>query len=285
VIDLDLDALDGEQRARATSALGRALLAEEAALARRFATLTIRGAAAGGGRLAREVVLAGSNIEGARLLLEHAILLWIAAGDAGDPLGLPGVEYLLLGPAWEAAKEAVARARASALEAERAQLAPGLPWNDRTSVRAWVGDVETLVDDLVSVAEDQTDPADTRMHGYAGARALIDEAAGSLRSQLAYALRGLAPDQPEDARAGFGEREAWLRVQAEPAGERERRAVMFALADGAKLRAYAKPEDVTDGTDGAWLRVRIVREEEHTTVVRLPFGETHTVPRTDVREP
>jgi hypothetical protein len=69
--------------------------------------------------------------------------------------------------------------------------APGLNWLDPDAVEAWVRDVETSVNDLVEVAEDQTDPPVDRVHGRAGARRIIDDAARSLREQLAHARAGL----------------------------------------------------------------------------------------------
>jgi hypothetical protein len=68
-----------------------------------------------------------------------------------------------------------------------------LNWLDPDAVKVWVDDVDQLFGDLVSVAEDQTDPPGEREYGRAGARRLVDEAADGLRAQLAYARRGL-PD-------------------------------------------------------------------------------------------
>ena len=65
-----------------------------------------------------------------------------------------------------------------------------LPWNDPASFRAWLRDVDTYTEQLIDVAEDQTDPPGERFYGRAGAREKIDEAAESLRSMLASAKRG-----------------------------------------------------------------------------------------------
>jgi hypothetical protein len=121
MIVLDFDSLDGEQSARARSRLGRALLDELCALSRRFCTLTIGGAAVGGGLLPPEFAVEASGVERARLLVEQATLLWIAVGERGDPLALAEAPVELLGPAATLARDAVRRARALALDAE----APG----------------------------------------------------------------------------------------------------------------------------------------------------------------
>ena len=71
---------------------------------------------------------------------------------------------------------------------------PGLNWLDPDAVRAWVKDVETNAETLIDVAEDQIDSPAKRMYGRAGARTKIDEAARSLREQIAFARRGL-PDE------------------------------------------------------------------------------------------
>jgi hypothetical protein len=75
--------------------------------------------------------------------------------------------------------------------------APRLNWLDPDAVAAWLGDVSSLVKNLVTVAEDQTDPPAERFYGRAGARAAIDEASLALDGQLAYARRGL-PDAPDE---------------------------------------------------------------------------------------
>jgi hypothetical protein len=71
-----------------------------------------------------------------------------------------------------------------------------LNWLDPDAVDAFLRDVAGRVEDLVSVAEDQTDPPSLRTYGRAGARDLVNEAAGALRSLLLFARRGL-PDAPE----------------------------------------------------------------------------------------
>jgi len=72
-----------------------------------------------------------------------------------------------------------------------------LNWLDPDAVVAWLDGAKTTAEDLISVAEDQTDGPGSRIHGRAGARRLVDEAARSLRSQLAYAKRGL-PDASDE---------------------------------------------------------------------------------------
>ena len=76
-----------------------------------------------------------------------------------------------------------------------APAVPALNWQDPFAVRAWVKDTEAHVEDLATVAEDQTNPPGDRMYGRAGAREKIDEATDSLRLQLARAKRGLAVDE------------------------------------------------------------------------------------------
>jgi hypothetical protein len=83
--------------------------------------------------------------------------------------------------------------------------AAGLAWNDPNAVRAWLGDLDPHLKDLVEVAQDQVDAPGRRIHGRRGARRIIDAAARALRQRLDYAARGLAAqDEPAaaDPRAG-----------------------------------------------------------------------------------
>jgi hypothetical protein len=71
-----------------------------------------------------------------------------------------------------------------------------LNWMDPDAIGAFLDDVTTLVEDLATVAEDQTAALAARMYGRAGAREKIDEATAGLRSRLAYARRGLSEGKP-----------------------------------------------------------------------------------------
>ena len=66
-----------------------------------------------------------------------------------------------------------------------------LNWLDPDAVKACLDEIDKYSTDILALAEDQTDPPGERTYGRAGARALIDEAAGSLASRIAYARKGL----------------------------------------------------------------------------------------------
>jgi hypothetical protein len=117
-----------------------------------------------------------------------------------------------------------------------------LNWHDPFAVRAWFRDVEVKLFDLVTVAEDQTDPPASRMYGRAGAREIIDEASGGLAGQLAHARRGLTAD------------EGWFRATVFPDARADgRRRVSLVTYDGSGLPdLFVLPEHLDEG------RVRVV---------------------------
>jgi hypothetical protein len=71
---------------------------------------------------------------------------------------------------------------------------PALNWQDPDAVRVWLKDIDTYVQDLVAIAEDQIDAPARRVHGREGARRLIKDAKRSLRDWITFARRGL-PDK------------------------------------------------------------------------------------------
>jgi hypothetical protein len=147
--------------------------------------------------------------------------------------------------------------------------APGLPWKERAAFRAFLTDVTVYIKDLVAVAEDQTDPPGERLYGRAGARDLVDEAAGSLASMLAYARRGLAAD------------EARIRVTVTPEIIDGRRRVTLQEASLASAVAYVLPGDL----DGSLLRVIVTSDpDEENVSVLLPDVRPGGMPATVRRE-
>jgi hypothetical protein len=72
-----------------------------------------------------------------------------------------------------------------------------LAFNDREAVRAWLGALEATADELIAVAQDQTDPPGRRELGRALASRMVAEASIAMESLIAFALRGLDDDDPE----------------------------------------------------------------------------------------
>ena len=70
-------------------------------------------------------------------------------------------------------------------------MTAALNWNDPAACKAWLDDIAAHVDDALDAADDQTRPLGMRRLGPASARDLLAEAKEALRSQIAYARRGL----------------------------------------------------------------------------------------------
>lgn len=137
--------------------------------------------------------------------------------------------------------------------------APGLNWKDRRAFRAFLRDLSTSAEDLVTVAEDQTDKPGKRMYGRAGAREKIDEAKGSIHDLLAYAGRGLTAD------------EARVRVTVFANEVKDGRVRVFMKdAQDLPLDFFVSPEDL----DGDRLRVVLAGDPDGEPVpVILPDPE------------
>jgi len=73
------------------------------------------------------------------------------------------------------------------------QVSAALDLNDHAALSAWLASVESAVDDVVGVAEDQLRPVDDRDLGRRQARRLLSDGRATLCDLVALARASLPP--------------------------------------------------------------------------------------------
>jgi hypothetical protein len=160
---------------------------------------------------------------------------------------------------------------------------PALNLADPTAVRVWLDDLAARVDDVASVAADQTAPVADRKLGRAAARELLRDARGTLADLVALARAGL-PTDPDASPASpaadvtldpenppwvtSGERAPWGAPETRrhlPPVERARQALHtyldMALPNGARGKYGAEIRRIVDDIINA--TITRLRQEDH----------------------